>query len=98
MNTSAADDSEAPLNWTAIAALYVGLVLGLGGMLYAGLYRNAAWLALLGTGGGLTAYGRLLESRGAEQMAQRWKRAAGLVYGLFFLWVGAVLLGMLLGR
>lgn len=67
-------------------------------MLYVGLYRNAAWLALLGTGGALTAYGRMLEARGAEQAGQRWKRAAGLAYGVFFLWVGAVLLRMLLGR
>ncbi|PSQ74834.1 MAG: hypothetical protein BRD39_01100 [Bacteroidetes bacterium QH_9_64_21] len=97
MSTSAANDADASLNWSAIAALYTGVILGLAGMLYAGLYRNAAWLALLGTGGALTAYGRLLEQRGDEQPAHRWKRAAGLVYGVFFLWAGAVLLRMLLG-
>ena len=96
MSTSADDDSEAPLKWPAVGALYVGLVLGLGGMLYAGLYRNAAWLALLGTGGALTAYGRLLRNRGAAQKAMRWKRAAGLVYGIFFLWAGFVLVRTLL--
>lgn len=97
MHPSSSDYSDESLNWTAIAALYAGIFLGLAGMLYAGLYRNAAWLALLGTGGALTAYGRVLDVRGAEQTAQRWKWAAGLAYGVFFLWAGAVLLRMLLG-
>lgn len=98
MHSSSADPSGESLNWTAIAALYAGVVLGLAGMLYAGLYRNAAWLALLGTGGALTAYGRVLAARGAEQRARRWKWAAGFAYAIFFLWVGGVLLRMLLGR
>jgi hypothetical protein len=97
MSTSAAENADASLNWTAIASLYAGLILGLAGMLYGGLYRNAAWLALLGTGGALTAYARVLETHGAEQTTYRWKWAAGLAYGVFFLWVGAVLLRMLLG-
>ena len=90
------DESE-PLNWMSVAALYAGLLLGLGGMLYWGDYRNAAWLALLGTGGGLTAYGRVLANQGAAQTARRWKWAAGLVYGVFFLWAGTVLVRALLG-
>lgn len=94
---STSNDSTEPLNWTAIAALYAGLVVGLGWMLYWGDYRNAAWLVLLGTGGGLTAYGRVLANRGAKQTAQRWKWAAGFVYGAFFLWAGVVLLQTLLG-
>ncbi len=98
VNPSAADNSDESLNWTAIAGLYAGLLLGLGGMLYSGLYRNAAWLALLGTGGALTAYSRVLENRGVEQAAHRWKRAAGLVYGVFLLWAGAVLVRLLLAR
>jgi hypothetical protein len=97
MSTSAADDADASLNWPAIAALYAGVILGLAGMLYVGLYRNAAWLTLLGAGGALTAYGRVLERRGDEPAARRWKWAAGLAYGAFFLWAGTVLLRMLLG-
>jgi len=93
---ASSDDSPERLNWTAIAALYAAISLGLVWMLYWGEYRNAAWLALLGTGGGLTAYGRLLDNRGAAQTAQRWKRAAGVVYGIFFLWAGIVLVRTLL--
>ena len=91
------DESE-PLNWTAVAALYAGLLLGLGGLLYWGDYRNAAWLALLGVGGGLTAYSRVLENRGAAHEAQRWKWMGGLAYGVFFLWAGTVLVRALLGQ
>lgn len=94
---SAVDEPE-PLNWTTIAALYGALLLGLGGMLYWGNYRNALWLALLGTGGGLTAYARRLKQRGAVEAASRWNFAAILAYGLFFLWAGAVLLRTLLLR
>ena len=90
-----ATDESPSLNWTTIAALYAALLLGLGGMLYWGNYRNAAWLALLGTGGGFVAYARLLKRRGHEEAAQRWNWAAALVYGVFFLWAGAVLLGTL---
>lgn len=97
MSTSP-DNADAPLNWTTIAGLYTGLLLGLAGMLYVGLYRNAAWLALLGTGGALTAYSRVLKARGAGQTAQRWEWAAALFYGAFFLWAGVVLLGKFLGR
>jgi cyanate permease len=82
---------DQPLNWTAIAALYAALLLGLVGLLYWGDYRNAAWLALIGTGGGLTAYGRVLEERGHQDHARRWKRAAGIVYAVFFVWAGIVL-------
>jgi hypothetical protein len=97
MSTSA-DNADAPLHWPAIAALYAGVLLGIAGMLHVGLYRNAAWLVLLGTGGALTAYGRMCKHRGDKRAARRWKRAAGLTYGVFFLWVGTVLLSMLLGR
>lgn len=90
-------DSKEPLNWTAISALYAALSLGFFWMLYWGDYRNAAWLALLGLGGGLTAYGRVQENQGAQQEAQRWKGAAGLAYGIFFLWAGSVLVRTLLG-
>jgi hypothetical protein len=81
----------------AIAALYAGLGVGIVGMLYVGLYRNAAWLALLGVAGGCTAYGRWLGQRGQALAATRWKRVSGVVYGVFFAWVGTVLLQMLLG-
>jgi len=96
MSTSSHEDSPESLNWTAIAALYAAISLGIVWALYGGEYRNAAWLILLGTGGGLTAYGRVLERRGAAQTALRWKRAAGLVYGIFFLWAGFVLVRTLL--
>lgn len=83
---------DQPLNWAAISALYAALVLGLVGLLYWGDYRNAAWLALIGTGGGLTAYGRVLEERGQNETARRWKQAAGAAYAVFFVWAGIVLL------
>lgn len=79
-----------PLNWTAITALYAGLLLGLGWMLYWGDYRNAAWLGLLGTGGACTAYGRILENRGRMDVGRRWKWGAAAVYAVFFVWAGTV--------
>lgn len=97
MSSSEHDSSEQPLNWTAVAALYVALALGLLWMLYWGDYRNAAWLVLLGTGGALTAYGRVKENQGAEEEAQRWKGFAGLVYAVFFVWAGTVLVRLWLG-
>lgn len=98
MSASTAENSQESLNWTAITALYAALILGIGGALYWGKYRNAAWLVLLGTGGAFTAYGRVLANRGAEQEAERWKWFGGLVYAGFFLWAGTVLLTTLLGR
>lgn len=85
-------DGTQSLNWTAVAALYAGLSLGLVGTLYWGDYRNAAWLALIGIGGGLTAYGRVLESREKEERAQRWQWAGGVAYAIFFVWAGMVLI------
>jgi hypothetical protein len=96
MSESPPDASSPPLNWTSIVSLYAALALGFAGMMYWGHYRNAAWLALLGIAGGLTAYGRMREEQGAVQEARRWKQAAGLLYGVFFLWAGAVLLQLLL--
>jgi len=81
----------------AVAALYAGLGLGIVGMLYVGQYRNAAWLALLGLAGGCTAYGRVLHRRGEDDAATRWKWASGVVYGVFFAWLGVVFLRTLLG-
>lgn len=98
VSASADENSQESLNWTAVAALYAALVLGIGWMLYWGDYRNAAWLILLGTGGAFTAYGRVLTNRGAEQQAHRWKWVGGLVYAIFFLWAGTVLFTTLLGR
>jgi hypothetical protein len=89
--------SESSLNWTAIAALYAGLVFGTGVLLLAGQYRNAAWLGLLGAAGGCTAYGRVLEQRGRTTIARWWKWASGLLYGGFFVWAGTVFLRTLLG-
>lgn len=85
------------LNWTAVAALYAGLSAGIAWMLYGGHYRNAVWLILIGTGGGLTAYARLLEERDRAEDAQSWHWAAGAVYAVFGLWAGAVLLRVWLG-
>jgi hypothetical protein len=95
--SSASPDNapEAP-DWTVVAVLYLALALGIGGLLYVGNYRNAVWLALIGTGGGLTAYGRVLQARGRSAAGRRWTWAAGAVYGVFFLWAGAVLLRALL--
>lgn len=91
MDTSSEDSTPSePLNWSAIIALYAALLLGLGWMLYWGDYRNAAWLSLIGTGGGLTAYGRVLENRGRAAAGRRWKWAGAVVYALFFAWAGTV--------
>lgn len=97
MSSSEHGSSEQPLNWTVVAALYVALALALVWMLYWGDYRNAAWLVLLGTGGALTAYGRVKEKQGAEKEAARWKGVAGLVYAVFFVWAGTVLFRVWLG-
>lgn len=86
------DTTPQPLNWTAIGALYLALAFGLAWMLYWGDYRNAAWLVLLGLGGALTAYGRVQEERGRDERAQRWQMAAGIVYGVFFVWAGMTLI------
>ncbi len=96
MPASSPDRSAEPPDWPVVSALYAALLLGIGGMLYWGDYRNAAWLTLIGTGGGLTAYGRLLDSQEAPEAGRRWKWAAGVVYGVFFLWAGAVLARVLL--
>ena len=88
---------ESNLNWTAIAALYAGLVFGIGIMLLAGQYRNAARLGLLGCAGGCTAYGRVLTRRDRAQAAKWWNRASGVLYAVFFLWAGTVFLRALLG-
>ncbi len=85
------------LNWAAVAALYAGLGLGLVAALYWGDYRNAAWLGLIGTGGALTAYGRVLDQRGQENRAQQWEWAAGAVYAVFFVWAGTVLFELWMG-
>lgn len=90
--------SSSPLNWSAVAALYAALGLGFVWMLYWGDYRNAAWLGLLGAGGGLTAYGRVLDHRGEADRAAWWKTAGGLVYVVFFVWAGVVLVRALMGR
>ncbi len=97
MSVSSPSDSGSGLNWTAIAALYAGLVFGVVVMLSVGQYRNAAWLGLLGFAGGCTAYARVLERRGREAIAKRWKWTSGVVYGVFFLWVGTVFLQTLFG-
>lgn len=90
-------EDEQSLNWTAVAALYAGLSVGIAWMFYGGHYRNAVWLVLIGTGGGLTAYGRVLEGRGRKEAAQPWQWAAGAVYGVFVLWAGTILLRVWLG-
>ncbi|WP_157942148.1 hypothetical protein [Salinibacter altiplanensis] len=89
--------SEPSLNWTAIAALYAGLLFGIGVMLLAEQYRNATWLGLLGCAGGCTAYGRVLTQQGRETIAKRWKWGSGLLYATFFLWAGTAFLRALLG-
>lgn len=89
--------SDESLNWLAIAALYLGLILGIGWLLYWGDYRNAVWLILIGAGGGCTAYGRVLETDGQEEQAQRWQWAGGAAYVVFILWAGTVLVQTLTG-
>jgi len=79
------------LNWWAVAALYAGLTLGLVWLIYEGTYRNAAWLLLIGMGGGCSAYGRVLSARGQEESARRWHRGGAVFYVVFFLWAGTVL-------
>jgi len=90
--------SSEPLNWPAIVALYAALLLGLGWMLYWGDYRNAAWLLLIGTGGALTAYGRVLERRGDADVGRLWTWAGAFVYAVFFVWAGTVLFQIWTGR
>lgn len=92
---SSSNESSESLNWTAVAALYAALFLGLIGSVYWGDYRNATWLALIGTGGGCTAYGRVLASAGKSTQAQWWKRGGAVFYVVFFLWAGTVLLSTL---
>lgn len=87
-----APDSEESLNWTAVGALYAGLLLGIVWLLYWGDYRNATWLALIGTGGGCTAYGRVVAMEGHSAASRRWKWGGALFYAAFFLWAGSVLL------
>lgn len=86
------------LNWTAVAALYAGLSVGIVWLLYWGDYRNAVWLGLIGMGGALTAYGRVLEGRGQDEEARWWKWAASVVYVVFFVWAGSVLVRAWMGR
>lgn len=86
------DSSRRPINWTAVKALYAAITLGIVWMLYWGDYRNAAWLVLIGVGGGLNAYGRLLEERGAADRAKTWQWAGGLVYAVFLGWAVYVLI------
>lgn len=89
--------SEESLNWLAIAALYLGLILGIGWLMYWGDYRNAVWLILIGIGGGFTAYGRVLETDGRKAQAQRWQWAGAVAYLMFILWAGIVLIRTLTG-
>lgn len=96
MSSASPDNTPELPDWTVVSGLYLALALGIAGLLYVGNDRNAAWLALIGLGGGLTAYGRVLEARGRSVAGRRWKWAAGAVYGVFFLWAGSVLLRALL--
>jgi hypothetical protein len=90
--TSDASSTDAPINWMGIAAVYAGVVLGIGWMVYWGDFRNAAWLVLIGTGGGCTLYGRLLHRRGEEEAAGTWKVVGAAFYLVLFAWAGWVLL------
>lgn len=92
MTATDAPESEEPLNWKAIVALYAALLLGIGWLSYWGDYRNATWLALIGTGGGCTAYGRVLALQGRETASHRWKWGGAVFYAVFFVWAGSVLL------
>mgnify|MGYP006421077767 CR=1 FL=1 len=89
---STSEPSGDGLNWQAVAALYTALLLGIGGLLYWGNYRNAMWLALIGTGGACTAYGRVLVLQGRVEAATWWKRGGAVFYVVFFVWAGSVLL------
>jgi hypothetical protein len=80
------------MNWLTIGALYAALLLGIGGLLYWGDYRNATWLSLIGAGGACTAYGRVLEQGGQTVRAHWWKRGGAVFYAVFFVWAGTVLL------
>jgi len=84
-----------PLNWSAVGALYAGLILGLVWLLYWGDYRNATWLLLIGLGGGCSAYGRVLSARGHDASARWWNRGGALFYAVFVLWAGTVLVNSL---
>lgn len=89
---STEDASDTPaLHWPTVVAVYAGLLLGMGWLLYWGDYRNATWLGLIGAGGACTAYSRVLQRRGTPS-AERWEWASLLFYGAFFLWAGSVLL------
>jgi hypothetical protein len=90
MSSDSSAETEA-LNWWAVAALYAGLTLGLVWLIDEGNYRNAAWLLLIGLGGGCTAYGRVLSARGHEESARWWSRGGAVFYAVFFLWAGTVL-------
>jgi hypothetical protein len=89
---SPSTESDASINWLAIAAVYAALAVGLGWMLYWGDYRNVAWLSLIGTGGGLTLYGRVLEARGESDRAGSWKLAGAAFYLVLLVWAGWTLL------
>ena len=92
MAAPGAENDEDSLNWTAVSALYAALILGIVWMLYWGDYRNAAWLGLIGLGGGCTAYGRILRSHSRERAARWWGRVGAAFYLIFFVWAGAELL------
>lgn len=89
---STPETTDDNLNWQAVIALYAGLLLGIGWLLYWGDYRNATWLALIGTGGACTAYGRVLSLQGRAEAARWWKRGGAIFYVLFVIWAGSVLL------
>lgn len=91
MSDEQPSSSEPPLNWTAVGALYAALSLGILWMLYWGEYRNVIWLLLIGTGGGCSAYGRVLSHRKEENGEELWQWAGALFYLVFFLWAGTVL-------
>lgn len=93
MHDSAPSDES--LNWVAVAALYTALLFGIIGLVYGGDYRNATWLALIGAGGGCTAYGRVLVLQGDVDQARWWKRGGAVFYAVFVLWAGSVLLSKL---
>jgi hypothetical protein len=87
-----ASPAEQPINWMGVAAVYAGVVLGIAWMVYWGDVRNAAWLVLIGAGGGCTLYGRLLHRRGEEEAAGTWKVVGAAFYLVLLAWAGWVLL------
>jgi hypothetical protein len=93
MSTPNTTDDD--LNWQAVTALYAALLLGIAWLLYWGDYRNATWLALIGTGGACTAYGRVLARRGRAEAAAWWKGGGAVFYVVFVVWAGSVLLDRL---